>query len=164
MMTRYILRSLIWLVLAWLVVLCAPQIGKWLGSDYGPTLPLVSLPWDSQRDVHSSVVTLFRAIVVGAIAALMVEPVKFSERRGGKLFYILLLGYQFLLVVDLFRAYAVDWWVWGLSTIGLVRLGTGNWRESTFPLASPWMSLSALLILAALLIYNAQTTPAQPSA
>jgi hypothetical protein len=94
----------------------------------------------------------------------MVEPVKFSERRGGKLFYILLLGYQFLLVVDLFRAYAVDWWVWGLSTIGLVRLGTGNWRESTFPLASPWMSLSALLILAALLIYNAQTTPAQPSA
>ena len=155
-MKTSVARSAIWLLFAWAVVLCAPIIGRWVGPNEGPTLPLVSLPWDPTRDVHSSLITLFRACVIGLAAAVLVEPAKYRLRQFGKPLYALLVVYQFMLIGDVLRAYAVDWWVWLLSAFHIVHLGVGNWREPMLPLPSPWPSLIVALAIVATILQRSR--------
>jgi hypothetical protein len=94
------------------------------------------------------------------VATLCVEPAKFLIRRANTLLYVALIAYQFILGVDVLRGNAMDWWVWILSVMGLTSLGTGDWRNLTFPIASPWISLiGAITICAALVTPRRERSP-----
>jgi hypothetical protein len=92
---------------------------------------------------------VFRVLLVVAICLLLVEIGKVNAGKyGGARLYTLLLSYQLLLALDTVRGHARDWWVWGLSKIGIVDLQTmPDWKENVIPLQSPWPSFFGLCIL-----------------
>jgi hypothetical protein len=134
---------------------CLSASASWWGAvipgrlDTQPHVPLVSVPAGSVTDVMSSVTGVFRVLLVVAICLLLVEIGKVNAGKyGGARLYTLLLSYQLLLALDTVRGHARDWWVWGLSKIGIVDLQTmPDWKENVIPLQSPWPSFFGLCIL-----------------
>lgn len=148
----------------WRAVVVAALAGSWLlgfalkeilarytTKPSDPMLPLVSLPVGTTDHVMSSVPILFLTLVGASICALVVEIAKArsnqqteAPRRG----YLLLLAYQIVLVADLFRSYANDWWIWALSWIDLRELVSNPIEGDIIELKAPWISgIFALLIV-----------------
>lgn len=126
--------ALAWLLavaLHWLV----PELQRPRAGD--PTLPLVSLPFDPERDVVSSVRSLFVVLAAGFLLAALVEPSKclVSKSLGA---YLLMTTYQVVLAADVFRCYAPDWWAWFAAWIGFQPLTRATGWESLFVLHMPW--------------------------
>jgi hypothetical protein len=120
--------------------------------DLQPSLPLVSLPFDPRRDVVSSVPMLFFALVAAFVCASITEVAKARSVQQGRraaTFYIVLMVYQLILVADIFRAYAYDWWTWFLSWTGFGHLDSTGDLRAVSGLRLPWLSgIAALLAIA----------------
>lgn len=111
-------------IAAWLLAIAFGLVKRqlWLGGNYYPTLPLVSLPFDPRRDIVSSIPALFLVLVASAFCSAVVEISKFSVAKRGRpgvLAYLILTIFQIALIADMLRTYAHDWWIWSLSWLGL---------------------------------------------
>ena len=112
---------------AWLLAMLFRFVQRaiWLRGPYYPTLPLVSLPFEPSRDVVSSVPALFIVLITATVVVLVADIGKFFSRQlpGGQgVTYVLLSCYQVILLGDMLRSYARDWWTWLLSWIGILAL------------------------------------------
>lgn len=140
---------------SWLVAAAFGLVKRplWLSGDYGPALPLVSLPFDPKRDVVSSVPELFLVLLASTVVVLLAEPAKAAlAARGRWLGYVGVALYQLCLAADMLRIYAPDWWLWALSRVGVREL-----RENSgmaFPVPFPWVSGVVLVIVMALVIFR----------
>jgi hypothetical protein len=138
---------------AWLVgVFAAPLSSLVPWTDvYSPSLPRVSVPDGRAGDFASTVPALFMALVVGVFCLLLVEVAKYGVFRlnSGRA-YVLLVGYQMALFVEILRAHAPDWWTWMLSWLGLIDLHKVS--EETRLLPIPPLSISLALVAAALIL------------
>lgn len=151
-------------IAAWLVGAAPAAISgaSWPHGGRGPTLPLVSLPFDPRRDFVSSVPSLFAVLLLAVGCAVIIELSKGAllaygaQRPYGS--FILLFAFQILLALDLFRAYAKDWWTWGLSELGLVTLQEGAPLATIAGRTWPWPSLLALAVVTGVLV-----RPGKPS-
>ncbi len=134
-------KPLAWTFAGWVVVLIAPAIASILPINDGRTIPLVSLPWTpSEPHVQSDLAAFFRALTIGSLAALVIEPAKYALARPGRYLYLLLLVHQLVLIIDLFRIHLRDWWVALLASMSIVSLSTYTWRNA-FLAEFPWFSL-----------------------
>lgn len=132
---------------AWVVDACAPIWAKLMpwSSDTFPHLPLVAVP-NAAKDVTSSVPGLFMVVFAGVASALVVEVAKAElPQRCRRLGTLILLTYQGILVVDMFRTHARDWWTWFLSWLWIIPLGSRDWREPLLPIESPWLALIGMV-------------------
>ncbi len=139
-----------WVVDA-LTPLWASLVWRLVTSVYSPSLPLVALPAGSTTtDVRSCVPALFVALIAGGLSALPVELSKAHlSGRNRLLTSFFLVAYQLLLLVDILRTHARDWWVWMLSWFGLFDLNSVDWRKPMLPIQSPWLALIGLIVTVA---------------
>lgn len=125
-----------------------------LDASLGPHVPLVSVPKGTTRDVWSSVPGLFHVLLAAFQAVLLVELARLFWAATGALTtgrLMLTLLYEGTLVLDMFRLWGRDWFVWGMHELRL-----GDLCEPTDPCypvsgAMPWPSLLALGLLLILL-------------
>lgn len=118
-------------------------VGTYVTKPSDPMLPLVSLPVGTTDDVMSSVPILFLTLVGAAICALVVEIAKVRSHQAARppwRGYSALLAYQVVLIADLFRSYAHDWWIWTLSWIDLRELTSNPIEGDIIELKIPWVS------------------------
>lgn len=151
------LRSVVPVVVAWIVAGLGTLFLKSLFGhfhDLQPSLPLVSLPFDPQRDVVSSVPALFTILFLAVLCVLLVEPAKLAvaeEGSVGRARYVLLLLFQGVLAADVFRSYAFDWWKWTIAWLGFSELREGFDLSEVSGFRFPWISGAFTLVLVVLL-------------
>jgi hypothetical protein len=108
----------------------------------------------------SSVPNLFAVLLLAVGCAVIIELSKGAllaygtQRPYGS--FILILAFQMLLTLDLFRAYAKDWWTWGLSELGLVTLQEGAPLATIAGRTWPWPSLLALVVLTGFFVRSSE--------
>jgi hypothetical protein len=138
------------LVMSW-CVLVWPFFVRDHPTELHPSLPLVSLPWDGLGDVTSSVPMLFYALSIGFGAAFIVEVAKASNLARTSLgTYVMCLLSQCIMIMEAFRGYAYDWWIWFGSWLNWWVLTDNALSFPSFGARFPF--LSTLVLAASLLI------------
>jgi hypothetical protein len=119
-----------------------------------PLVPLVSIPQGTTPDVWSSVPGLLSVGIAAAQSILLVEIVRIVWVYSRKM-AILTLGYEVALLLDWFRVWAGDWYVWALYQLRLGDLCSKS-GQPCFPLSGhePWLSLAMLLLVFASALYG----------
>jgi hypothetical protein len=115
-----------------------------------PHVPLASVPEGTTADIWSSVPELLRIAVAVAQCILVVELVRYLLVLQGSMtptWFVLTLAYELALVVDMFRRWGNDWFIWGLHELHIGELCDPS--EACYPVtnANPWGSFIILLIL-----------------
>ncbi len=107
-------------------------------------------------DVVSLVPDFFSALTFAGLCLLLVEPAKMmasvlpGQRIARHLSFVV---YQAMLVVDILRRYAWDWYGYLLYFLRLVNLDYNQPRPEILPLPPPWLSFMALLLCLGLCVY-----------
>jgi hypothetical protein len=148
-----LLLSLIFLALSWfLIYFGVKPLWPLRSEPVWPLVALVSVPEGTSPDVLSSVPGILSVALAAFQSLFFVEIAKIiliQKIRVSLFQHLLLLSYELSVVVDWFRVWSYDWFVWGLYRLHLGKLC----RETdicypttgTFPLVSLFF-LSAILI------------------
>jgi len=138
MQRRFVILSLSWL--AWLLATGAAPAWRAMcvrPQDWPPQINYVLLPARPDPScLYSSVAEVLFVIAVGLLCCIPVELAKF--RAGRPAVYALLLIFQLLLVLDVVRSYAWDWWLALLAfVITLPEIPQSHWSVAW---KWPWVS------------------------
>lgn len=115
-----------------------------------PHTPLVSVPEGATADVWSSVPGLLSVAVAAIQCMLLVEVVRYLLLLQGSMtptWFVGSLAYELALLVDMFRRWGHDWFIWALHELRLGELCDPG--EACFPVtdALPWGSFIILCLL-----------------
>jgi hypothetical protein len=154
--------SIAWLIAAGPMVLLRHGLPL---RELRPNLPLVSLPFDSHRDVVSSVPHLFITLVFCLIAMTSLEPAKIYVARNFATPFAayVIFSLQLTLGLDILRAYAYDWWCWMISWIGWERLHEAVDLREVSGIRFPWVSTGAAILVLAYMGAAARRRDIAPS-
>lgn len=150
------------LVVSWLCAACFRQVVRAANVDlhtHGPWVPYLpaytSEPGSS--DVRSSVYYLFVVLAAALLAALPIELSKLASRSAMRpiITYVLLALQQCLLIADVVRSYAADWWLYVLSIVGLRPITSHSWMEAHFTLVGnwPWPTAVTAFLIGGIIVY-----------
>lgn len=131
-------------------------------ASLGPHVQLVSIPQGTVPDLWSSIPGLLHVWIGALQGVLLVELARLSWVVTGAMTtsrFALTLLYDVALVIDMFRLWGRDWFVWGLHELHLGDLC--KLTETCFPIsgAIPWPSLSVLSLLLLLLLLESRQIP-----
>lgn len=141
------------------LLLVAAMAMIWLGvpsvtflrtEPYWPLVPLVSVPPGTTQDILSSAPGGLHVFLASLQGILLVEMARLFWVAAKELTvsrFMLTLIYEVTLVVDMFRLWGKDWLVWALYQLNLGRLCDP--AHPCYPVsgATPWLSLSLLVLI-----------------
>ena len=139
-----------------LVCFGVPSVLPLRTDPHWPLVALVSVSPGTTSDVLSSVPGLLNVSVAAFQCVVLVEVVRFfwiARHVMTPMRFLLTLSYEAALVVDMFRLWGRDWFVWTRYQLRLGELCSAT--TPCFPVsgAMPWLSLALLgLVLASLLV------------
>jgi hypothetical protein len=151
---------------AWLpAALSFPSALEWLPPNrYEFSVPRVCVPYTPGADVVSLVPDLFSALTIASLCLLLVEVAKAMAAklpRWSNVCHSSFVVYQVTLIVDVLRGYAWDWYGYLLYYARLITLSYSLPRPEILPLATPWLSLVALVVCLGLCAYPRHLPPVQ---
>lgn len=141
-------------VVAWLVV---ATLSPWLNEilpprRFEPRLPDVSAPFRPHSEIVSVVPGLFSALAIALAVGCLVEITKFLVFRRVRVaasLHAAFTMFQILLLIDLLRMHALDWYWYALHFARLVELTSGPLPRNVPPIPAPWLSFAGLLLAVA---------------
>lgn len=159
------LRSLsftIWpLILSWSLAAAFPlflKLADWNPQVKPPEVPFVLTPGASGEHVRSSVYYLIVIIGVGMLCALPLEVSKFlaTKHRFSVPLYVAFTTQQCLLLADVIRSYAWDWWLFLLSVTHISPIDEYTWMTPHISTVGswPWPSGIAAALIIALVFFT----------
>jgi hypothetical protein len=117
-----------------------------------PEVPFVITPWAAGEHVRSSVYYLLVIVAVGLACAVPIEISKYAAamRLSRPVVFVALTLQQVVLLLDVLRSYAWDWWLFVLSMAHLRPIDRASWMERHFTTVGPWpwpSGIFALLVI-----------------
>jgi hypothetical protein len=127
-----------------------PPLVPFRTDPAGPYVALVSVAPEVAPDIWSSVPVLLHLSLAALQCVLLVELARIiwiasNVMRAHR--YLMTLLYEAALVIDMFRLWGRDWFVWILYQLKFGELCSSPSRCYPFSGAFPWVSLSALVIV-----------------
>jgi hypothetical protein len=158
---RRLVIALLPLAVSWLLTALLPavltSIPSW--NPYGgwPEVPFLLTPSASGGHVQSSVYYFVILLGGGLACAALVELSKYSLARhnGSGVPYFVLLVHQIVIIADVIRSNAWDWWTYLLSVVHLYEIDRWSWRHLHPSLAGrwPWPSAVSAIIVASIILF-----------
>jgi hypothetical protein len=151
--------------LVWCSWICAAsyqfvsEFFAWRPEAIGPEIPYLLLAQGTKTNVVSSVSYFVWILGVGVACCIPTEAGKLIARASPRPVsaYIILLVFQGLLISDVLRTYAYDWWRYLLSLISVMRIDHLTWMQTSVARV-PWPSGLAAVCLT-LLLYALAALP-----
>lgn len=147
------------LAASWLLAVLFPFITSIPGwNPYGgwPEVPFLLSPNAAGGHVQSSVYYFVIVLGGGLLSAAVVEFSKYLLAREivSPVPYFALLGHQVVIVADVIRSNAWDWWTYLLSVVHLYEIDRWSWRHLHPSLHGrwPWPSAVSALVVAAVVL------------
>jgi hypothetical protein len=121
---------------------------EWHPEVMPPEVPFVAGLSNANTDVRSSVYYLIVVLGSGLISALLLEVAKFITRERSASLYVALTCQQALLVADVIRSHAWDWWLYLLSIARISPIDAQTWMEPHPSLTGRWPWPTGVLAVA----------------
>jgi hypothetical protein len=116
-------------------------------TDPQPGVPLVSMSPGAATDVWSSVPSLLHLLIAALQSVLLVEVVRLIWifcKEITVVRFLATLMYEASLVIDIFRRWGQDWFIWSLYQLRIGKLCPPSRACFPFSGAIPWLSLCML--------------------
>jgi hypothetical protein len=140
-MRRSTVLVVISLSLSWAFAAAFPYVCSlldWHPEVMPPEVPFVAGLSDANTDVRSSVYYLIVVFGCGLLSALLLEVAKFITRERSTSFYVALTCQQALIVADVIRSHAWDWWLFLLAVARISPIDAQTWMEPHPSLTGRW--------------------------
>src|SRR5690349_3673084 len=126
----------------------------WRPEVIGPEIPYLLTVHGTRTDVVSSVSYFVSMLLLGGVCCMPIEAAKLRalSLRLPTLLYILLVALQLVLLGDVLRTYAYDWWRYLLSLAHIRMIDSSAWMRTSVARV-PWVSGLATLCITLFLCY-----------
>lgn len=130
------------------------SVPGWHPQGRGPEVPFLLTPGASGEHVRSSIYFFIVVLIAALLSALPVEISKFWVSRDSGAVVFALLVHQVVIMADVVRSNAWDWWLVILSSVNLYQIDGSTWMRRHGSLVGlwPWPSLLSTVLVSGLIM------------